>query len=44
MSDRARFITGQAHAIDGGMSQVMPEGEAFPEHGTQFTSLLDEKK
>ncbi len=44
VSDRARFITGQAHAIDGGMSQVMPEGEAFPEHGAQFTSLLDEKK
>ena len=44
VSDRARFITGQAHAIDGGMSQVMPEGEAFPERGAQFTSLLDEKK
>ena len=30
VSDRARFITAQAYAIDGGMSQVMPEGEPFP--------------
>jgi NAD(P)-dependent dehydrogenase (short-subunit alcohol dehydrogenase family) len=43
VSDRARFITAQAYAIDGGLSQVMPEGEAFPERPFQFTSLLNEK-
>jgi NAD(P)-dependent dehydrogenase (short-subunit alcohol dehydrogenase family) len=39
-SDRAQFITGQAHAIDGGMSQIVPEGEAFPPSPVPFTSLL----
>ena len=30
MSDKAKYITGQAYAVDGGMSEVLPEGEAFP--------------
>ena len=44
VSDRAQFITGHAHAIDGGMSQLMPEGEAFPERAVDFTALIDERK
>ncbi len=44
VSDHARFITGQAYAIDGGMSQVLPEGEAFPASAVAFTSLLNERK
>jgi NAD(P)-dependent dehydrogenase (short-subunit alcohol dehydrogenase family) len=44
VSDRAQFITGQTHVIDGGMSQLMPEGEAFPERPVDFTALIDERK
>ena len=39
-SDRARFITAQAYAIDGGMSQVMPEGEAFPTVPAELSAAL----
>ncbi len=30
LSEQSSFVTGQAIAIDGGMTSVMPEGEAFP--------------
>jgi NAD(P)-dependent dehydrogenase (short-subunit alcohol dehydrogenase family) len=39
-SDRAQFITAQAYAIDGGMTQVMPEAEAFPAIPLAFTDAL----
>ncbi len=42
-SDRSRFITGQVHVIDGGMSQILAEGEAFPAQPVQFSSLMEEK-
>jgi len=30
LSDKSKFITAQTHAIDGGLCEVLPEGEAFP--------------
>jgi len=40
VSDRARFLTAQAFAIDGGMSQVLPEGQAFPTAPIPFSEAL----
>lgn len=42
-SDRARFITAQAYAIDGGLSQIVAEGDAFPDQPFEFTSFLERK-
>jgi NAD(P)-dependent dehydrogenase (short-subunit alcohol dehydrogenase family) len=42
-SDRARFITAQAYAIDGGMSQVLPEGEAFPARPMELADTLEKR-
>ena len=42
-SDRARFITAQAYAIDGGMSQVLPEGEAFPARPMELNDTLEKR-
>jgi NAD(P)-dependent dehydrogenase (short-subunit alcohol dehydrogenase family) len=38
--DRARFITAQAYAIDGGLSQIVAEGDPFPDVPVEFTSFL----
>ena len=40
LSDRARFITGQAYSIDGGMSQILAEGEAFPKQNQVVMDVL----
>jgi NAD(P)-dependent dehydrogenase (short-subunit alcohol dehydrogenase family) len=42
-SDRARFVTAQAYVIDGGLSQIVAEGEAFPDMPFEFTSFLETK-
>jgi NAD(P)-dependent dehydrogenase (short-subunit alcohol dehydrogenase family) len=42
-SDGARFITAQAYAVDGGLSQIVAEGDAFPDQPFEFTSFLEKR-
>ena len=40
LSDKSRFITAQTHAIDGGLCEVLPEGEAFPSDGKSVAEFI----